>query len=305
MRKIKATKYNQITRAQADLLSDICKTLIEDFRNAKVNVVHSIIVETIIKNIASGTSTRATDFSICGFSEDEFKIIIELFESKDYFYIPKEGPVFRCLQSAAKEIVKIDSMRQLIVQQPRSLQKPEIKEDTKQEVDKNNLYQLHYKIFDNTIANLDCIVGQNILKIITPSDILEEYGENADVFDEVKLAVELSDGILYFIHEQDCCEDVYLDDGLEDLKSMVGEKILNAYEAKSSDAVVPADALESATVYDSYTYTFYNISTAKHDTCLRFIGISNGYYSEDMDIAYIPKSIDNTIKKIDGGIELC
>lgn len=37
---------------------------------------------------------------------------------------------------------------------------------------------------------------------------------------------------------------------------------------------------------DSYTWTYYKISTLNHDCTLRFYGTSNGYYSEGIDIEW-------------------
>lgn len=95
-------------------------------------------------------------------------------------------------------------------------------------------------------------------------------------------------------HEQDCCESVDLDDIVGDLDDLVGTPILYAEEiSNSSDAsgkvqyaFLPTEARSS---YDeSYTWTFYKISTIKGSVTLRWYGYSNGYYSESVTFCRLP-----------------
>lgn len=82
---------------------------------------------------------------------------------------------------------------------------------------------------------------------------------------------------LKFYHEQDCCESVWLEDGFDDLKSMIGKEILDIeYIFNQTD-----EPLED--VDDSYTWHYTNIKTIDKDCQLRFFGTSNGFYSEDID----------------------
>ena len=75
-------------------------------------------------------------------------------------------------------------------------------------------------------------------------------------------------------HEQDCCENVYIDDVSGDLSDLEGAPILLAEEI--SDAKMgPLNGDES------FTWTFYKIATAKGHVTIRFYGTSNGYYSEN------------------------
>lgn len=113
---------------------------------------------------------------------------------------------------------------------------------------------------------LENLVGATILSINTK--------HNYDF-----LVLETDKGTMRFYHEQDCCESVWLEDGLEDLEKMVGEKILHAEVVVKWNEGSPLDEYD-----ESYTWTYYKISTLHHDCTLRFYGTSNGYYSEDIDV---------------------
>lgn len=77
-------------------------------------------------------------------------------------------------------------------------------------------------------------------------------------------------------HMQDCCENVYLEDVVGDLQDLVGSEILLAEEVSGEG---PADSGDES-YYESYTYTFYKFATRLGYVDLRWLGTSNGYYSE-------------------------
>ncbi|NDC95936.1 hypothetical protein EBZ38_06495 [bacterium] len=84
-----------------------------------------------------------------------------------------------------------------------------------------------------------------------------------------------------FTHMQDCCETVDINDISGDLDDLVGEPLLVAEEVEGS---VPAD-------WDSgfsqcYTFTFYKFATRKGYVDVRWLGQSNGYYSERVDLCH-------------------
>jgi hypothetical protein len=80
-----------------------------------------------------------------------------------------------------------------------------------------------------------------------------------------------------FAHMQDCCETVDINDIVGDLQDLVGEPLLVAEEVSGE---VPADAEH----YESFTYTFYKFATRKGYVDVRWLGESNGYYSESVDL---------------------
>lgn len=96
-----------------------------------------------------------------------------------------------------------------------------------------------------------------------------------------------SDGDIYkMYHEQDCCESVSIDDVCGDVEDLINAPILLA-ECVCSDEN-PEDVSESILEYqESFTWTFYKLSTMKGDVTIRWYGESNGYYSESVDFVKI------------------
>jgi hypothetical protein len=80
-----------------------------------------------------------------------------------------------------------------------------------------------------------------------------------------------------FAHQQDCCETVRINDIVGDLQDLVGEPLLVAEEVKG--ATEPDEEH-----YESYSYTFYKFATRKGYVDVRWLGESNGYYSESVDL---------------------
>jgi hypothetical protein len=83
-----------------------------------------------------------------------------------------------------------------------------------------------------------------------------------------------------FYHEQDCCEGVNIEDVCGDINDLVGSPILYAEEVDNVDNV--PDLENGDWRYESYTWTFYKFGTAKGSVTVRWLGSSNGYYSESV-----------------------
>jgi len=81
-----------------------------------------------------------------------------------------------------------------------------------------------------------------------------------------------------FAHMQDCCETVNINDVVGDLNDLVGEPLLRAEESTNVDLPAPSKYAES------YTWTFYKFATRKGYVDVRWLGESNGYYSESVDL---------------------
>jgi hypothetical protein len=88
------------------------------------------------------------------------------------------------------------------------------------------------------------------------------------------------DGTVFVMtHLQDCCEGVSIEDINGDLNDLVGSPILMATETTSNE---PQEG-QNVNDYDTFTWTFYRISTFKGTVVIRWYGESNGYYSESVD----------------------
>ncbi len=113
---------------------------------------------------------------------------------------------------------------------------------------------------------LELLVGKTIKKIT-------DHGTSM-VFD-------CTDGSTFeAYHMQDCCESVQIyDTNLSDLSVLNGEEILHADSEESNDwpeDVPPPD------YYESFTWTTHFIKTENHLLKVRWLGKSNGYYSESV-----------------------
>jgi hypothetical protein len=84
-----------------------------------------------------------------------------------------------------------------------------------------------------------------------------------------------------FYYEPDCCARCSIEEVIGDLDDLVGSPILEAEEVSSDDAPEPASADES------YTWTFYRFATAKGSVVVRWLGTSNGWYSESVSFRII------------------
>jgi len=116
----------------------------------------------------------------------------------------------------------------------------------------------------------------NCLQDLTGLTITKVTGLEVDS-DLVKF--EFDDGnVIIMHHEQDCCEHVYLYDICGDKADLEGGTVLSFTESTNTDDPTGID------YPDSFTWTFYNIATSKGYVNMRWLGESNGCYSEKVDI---------------------
>lgn len=120
-----------------------------------------------------------------------------------------------------------------------------------------------------TYVAIDVLVG----KTITEIEGLEEHSE--------EVYIKTTDGKTYkFFHEQDCCESVYLADF--EVDNIVGGLIVKAEEVSESGDDQSENKPDG--YCESFTWTFYKVDTTKGSLWMRWLGESNGYYSESVNI---------------------
>ena len=89
----------------------------------------------------------------------------------------------------------------------------------------------------------------------------------------------MNDGsVCGFYHERDCCESVAVEDVCGDMADVFGMPITLAEEVSSEQDEEPKPN-EGA---ESWTWTFYKFSTVRGSVTIRWLGESNGYYSESV-----------------------
>lgn len=91
-------------------------------------------------------------------------------------------------------------------------------------------------------------------------------------------------------HRQDCCESVTLEDIDGDLEDLLG---LIVQAETCSDSYIEALRLVDTSVprreqdEEPFTWTFYRISSNRGGVMLRWLGSSNGYYSEEVSFEQV------------------
>ena len=126
---------------------------------------------------------------------------------------------------------------------------------------------MDYTNIVNTQKGMALMLGKTFVKV-TGSD------------DSDEMLFETAQGERFmFAHQQDCCETVSINDIVGDLQDLVGEPLLVAEEVQG-ETPVDFDEMD----HESVTWTFYKFATRKGYVDVRWLGESNGYYSESVDL---------------------
>ena len=127
------------------------------------------------------------------------------------------------------------------------------------------------------------------------SDISELKGltlarvQGLDVCSDSAIFVTTCGHVFKMYHSQDCCESVQIIDIAGDVDDLIGEEILLAEEVNSTADMpqIGSQAFNYEPTDDSHTWTFYRLATKKGFVVIRWLGESNGYYSESVDFEEI------------------
>jgi hypothetical protein len=119
--------------------------------------------------------------------------------------------------------------------------------------------------------------------VITKIEIRRNRKEDDD---DIIFHLENGDSYIMF-HEDDYCERVDIEDICGDINDvlnspiLLAEKVTNKTDSPRLDKYGESD--------DSYTWTFYKLSTIKGSVTIRWYGESNGYYSEEVNFKRLEK----------------
>lgn len=151
----------------------------------------------------------------------------------------------------------------------------------------SSVFSYSYYIEDNNRGRLFMIIKWNSRwfdkEQVAKNDIEALVGEHLSSVsgldegsDEVVFVCESGFAIKLY-HEQDCCEHVVLNDFDCDVDDFSGAKVLS-FEEVEGESIVDDDDM------DSQTWTFYKLETDRGGLSMRWLGSSNGYYSESVDV---------------------
>jgi hypothetical protein len=101
--------------------------------------------------------------------------------------------------------------------------------------------------------------------------------------DNTELVFENSTERFVFFHRQDCCEEVRIEDIVGDLSDLEGVELLKAEETHNLFDMIKSIDKE---LNEAGTWTYYKFATRKGYVDVRWLGESNGYYSESVDLGY-------------------
>ena len=111
-------------------------------------------------------------------------------------------------------------------------------------------------------------------KVIVKVEGMEQYSDTVEMV--------TSEGETYrLFHDQNCCESVSVEEVIGDPADLIGQVVHDAEVSTDSDITHRPEI----GYVDSFTWTFYRIVTPRGTVVLRWLGTSNGYYSESVDFA--------------------
>ena len=97
--------------------------------------------------------------------------------------------------------------------------------------------------------------------------------------DSEKIIFTCSDGTQYVMyHDQDCCEWVRIEEVIGNVTDLIGYPLMMSEDISETCEEPSVDY----SMDDSHTWTWYKFATILGYVTVRWLGESNGYYSEDV-----------------------
>ena len=110
-----------------------------------------------------------------------------------------------------------------------------------------------------------------------------EILSHVDQLDDEIMLTTVSGREIRIYHSQDCCETVSIEDTEGDWHRLIGKSILECTHDEERNGYPPP------AYPDSWTRTELTFKVDNHTVVSRWIGESNGYYSESVDISDVTK----------------
>lgn len=124
-------------------------------------------------------------------------------------------------------------------------------------------------------------------------DLEGETFTNVEYHDDEKVTFETEGRELYrMYHRQDCCEHVRVEGIVGNLDRLHGEEIVRAEKETWRNENPPA-APNTGYLWGSFTWTYFMFETEESIVTIQWLGESNGYYYEGVEIA---RMIEDTAK---------
>lgn len=121
-----------------------------------------------------------------------------------------------------------------------------------------------FKRMFSDYLNIEVLLNKTLCKI-----------ENKD--NEELLFYTVEGEVFQMFHDQDCCESVEIEEVIGDLDDLLNSPITMAEEVTE----------HGESDWGSQTWTFYKLATNKGYVTIRWLGESNGYYSESVEFVQL------------------
>jgi len=111
---------------------------------------------------------------------------------------------------------------------------------------------------------------------------------NIEYHDDEKITFqEENENVYRMYHRQDCCERVRVEQIRGNLSEIENEEIIEVEKGTWSNEDPFGAPFDNSDAWASYTWTAFRFKTNRTETTIWWLGESNGYYYEGVDIAQV------------------